>query len=48
MVKTMVMQLVPLQLTEVHGGADIHPAACGGPHAAADGCALKEAGVHGK
>ena len=41
--KTMVMQVVPLQHMEVHGGADIHPAAHGGPHAGAGGCALKEA-----
>ncbi|KAK4810959.1 hypothetical protein QYF61_013367 [Mycteria americana] len=28
---------------EVHSGADIHPAAHGGPHVRAGGCALKEA-----
>jgi len=28
---------------EFHSGADIHPAACGGPHTVAGGCALKEA-----
>ncbi|KAK4810779.1 hypothetical protein QYF61_008751, partial [Mycteria americana] len=42
-VKTMVRQVVPLQPMEVHSGADIHPAACGGPQARAGGCALKEA-----
>ncbi|KAK4807231.1 LOW QUALITY PROTEIN: hypothetical protein QYF61_024351 [Mycteria americana] len=39
----MVMQVVPLQPMEVNGGADIHPAARGEPHARAGGCALKEA-----
>ncbi|GAB0209984.1 acid sphingomyelinase-like phosphodiesterase 3b [Grus japonensis] len=43
MVKTMVKQAVPLQPMEVNSGADIHPAACGGPHTGAGGCALKEA-----
>jgi len=28
-VKTIVMQVVPLQPVEVYGGADVHPAACG-------------------
>ncbi|PKU47126.1 hypothetical protein llap_2566 [Limosa lapponica baueri] len=28
---------------KVHGGADIHPAAHGGPHNGASGCALKKA-----
>ncbi|GAB0206332.1 hypothetical protein GRJ2_003178200 [Grus japonensis] len=46
--KTMVTQVVPLKPMEVHGGADIHPAACGGPHAGADGCALKEAAAGGE
>ena len=31
----MVRQIVPLQPMEVHGGADMHPAAHGGPHARA-------------
>jgi len=35
MVKTMVRQAAPLQAMEIHGGADIHPAACGGLHAGA-------------
>ncbi|KAK4810932.1 hypothetical protein QYF61_013340 [Mycteria americana] len=39
-VKTMVKQVVPLQATKDHGGTDIHPAALGGPHARAGGCAL--------
>ncbi|KAK4828876.1 hypothetical protein QYF61_001004 [Mycteria americana] len=39
----MVMQVVPLQPMEVHGGADIHPAVHGGPHAGAGGDVLKEA-----
>ncbi|KAM6188280.1 uncharacterized protein WM294_016059 isoform 1-T3 [Sarcoramphus papa] len=43
MVKTIVRQAVPLQPMEVNGGADIHPAAHGGPHDGAGGCALKEA-----
>ncbi|GAB0175668.1 acid sphingomyelinase-like phosphodiesterase 3b [Grus japonensis] len=30
--KTMVRQAVPLQPIEVYGGAEIPPAACGGPH----------------
>jgi len=30
--KTVVMQVVPLQPMEEHGGVDIHPAACGGHH----------------
>ncbi|KAK4823941.1 hypothetical protein QYF61_008327 [Mycteria americana] len=34
-VKTMVVQVVALQPTEDHSGADIHPAACGGPYAGA-------------
>ena len=37
-VKTMVTQAVPLQPTEVHGRADVHPAADGGPLARAGGC----------
>ncbi|PKU43806.1 hypothetical protein llap_5872 [Limosa lapponica baueri] len=37
------MVRVPLQPIEVHGGAHFLPAACGGPHARADGCPLKEA-----
>jgi len=46
-VRTMVRQLVPLKEgnpppIEDQGGADIHPAACRGPHARAGGCALKE------
>jgi len=40
LVKTIVRQAVPMQPMEVHGGAP--PAACGGPHAGAGGCALKE------
>ncbi|GAB0180481.1 hypothetical protein GRJ2_000513400 [Grus japonensis] len=36
--KTMVRQAVPLQPTEVHGGAEIPAAAHGGPHAGAGGC----------
>ncbi|KAK4806141.1 hypothetical protein QYF61_001064 [Mycteria americana] len=48
MVKTMVRQVVPLQPMEVHSRADIHPAACGGPHAKASGCALKEAAACGE
>ena len=32
MVKTVVMQVVPLQPIEDHSGADIHVAAHGGPH----------------
>ncbi|GAB0207045.1 epimerase family protein SDR39U1 [Grus japonensis] len=43
MVKTIVRQVVPLQPMEVHSGADIHPAAHGGPHKGAGVCALKEA-----
>jgi len=35
MVKTMVMQIVSLQPMEDHSGADIQPAACGGPHGGA-------------
>jgi len=30
---------------EVHGGTDIHPAACGGHHTRANVCALKDAGT---
>ena len=40
--KTMVRQAVPLQPMEDDGGAEIPPAAQGGPHARAGGC-LKEA-----
>jgi len=36
-----VKQIVPLQPVEDHIRADIHTAACGGPHAAAGGYALK-------
>jgi len=43
MVKAMVRQAVALQPMEVHGGADTQPAAHGGPHATAGGCAVKEA-----
>jgi len=31
---------------EVHGGADTHPAACGGSYARVGGHALKEAATH--
>ncbi|KAK4806858.1 hypothetical protein QYF61_012587 [Mycteria americana] len=48
MVKTMVMQVVPLQPMEVHSGADIHTAAHGGPHAGAGGYALKEVAARGE
>ncbi|GAB0204871.1 hypothetical protein GRJ2_002952700 [Grus japonensis] len=41
--KTMVRQAVPLQPMEDDGGAEIPPAAHGGPHARAGGYALKEA-----
>lgn len=41
-------QVVPLQPMEGCIRADIHSAACGGPHVAASGCALKEAAAHGK
>ncbi|KAK4810792.1 hypothetical protein QYF61_008764 [Mycteria americana] len=44
----MVRQVVPLQPMEVYGGADIHPAARGGPHAGAGGYALKEAAARGE
>jgi len=40
-VKTMVTQVVPLQPMDDHGGADVHTASCGGPHAGACGYALK-------
>ena len=43
----MVMQVVPPQPTEDHAGADIHPAACRGPHDIADEHALIEAAAHG-
>jgi len=33
--KTVVMQVVLLQATEDHGGADSHPAACRGSYATA-------------
>jgi len=49
--KTMVMQVVllcPGVLQLDRGGADVHTAACGGPHVSVGGCALKEAAVHGK
>ena len=46
-VRTMVKQVVPLQSTNVHSGVDTHPAACGGPHAGAGGCAPKGDAVHG-
>jgi len=36
--KNMVRQVVPLHPMEVHGGADIHPQPCGGPHTGAGGC----------
>jgi len=45
MVKTMVMQVMPLQPKGDHSGADIHAAAHGGPHARG-GCVLKEAAAH--
>ena len=41
--KTIVKQVVPLQPMVVHGGAGIHPAACGRHCTGAGGCALKEA-----
>lgn len=41
--KTMVKQVVVLQPMAYPGRADLHPAACGGPHATAGGCTLKEA-----
>ena len=47
-VKTMVMQVVLLQPMEDHTGADIHTTACGGPHARADGFAVKETADHGE
>jgi len=37
--KTMAMQVVPLQSLEDHTGTDSYTAACGGPHAGAGGCA---------
>ncbi|KAK4811165.1 hypothetical protein QYF61_019796 [Mycteria americana] len=40
-VKTMVRQAVLLQPMEVNSGADIHPAACEGPHVGAGGCARR-------
>jgi len=43
----MVMQAVPLQHMEVHGGADIHTAAYGGPNIMSGGNILKEAAVLG-
>jgi len=46
MVKTRVTQVVPLRPMEVPGGTDIHPAACGGPHAVAGRCTLNEASAH--
>ncbi|KAK4810457.1 hypothetical protein QYF61_004237 [Mycteria americana] len=46
--KTMVKQVVPLRPMEVHVRADIHTAACGGPHTRAGGCAMKEAAAHGE
>ncbi|GAB0204951.1 zinc finger and BTB domain-containing protein 5 [Grus japonensis] len=39
----MVEQIVPWQPKEDYSGADIHSAACGGPHIRAGGNALKEA-----
>jgi len=33
---------------ESNTGADIDTAACGGPHASAGGCSLKEAAAHGE
>jgi len=44
--KPMVKQVVPLQPMEDHAGADIHNELHGGPHARADGHALKEAAAH--
>jgi len=41
-------QVIDLQPVEDYAGADIHPAAHGGPHATARGCALKEAAAHGE
>lgn len=46
--KTTVMQVVPLQPAEDHAGADIHPAACRGPHAIASEHALMEAAARGE
>lgn len=40
--RTMVKQVVLLQLMEDHGGAGIHTVDHGGPQAAASGCFLKE------
>ncbi|GAB0183574.1 zinc finger and BTB domain-containing protein 5 [Grus japonensis] len=48
MMKTMVMQVVPLQPTEDHREADIHTAALGRSHAGAGMYALKEAAAHGE
>jgi len=48
MEKRLVEQVVPLQPTEDHAGADIHTAAHGGPHSTAKGNALMEAAAHGK
>ncbi|KAK4815938.1 hypothetical protein QYF61_010195 [Mycteria americana] len=45
MEKIMVKQVVPLQPMVNHSGADIHPAACGGPQAGTGGCTLKKAAV---
>jgi len=41
--KTMVRQAAHLQPMEVHGGGNIHLAACGEPHTRVGGDALKEA-----
>ncbi|PKU42447.1 hypothetical protein llap_7247 [Limosa lapponica baueri] len=48
MEKTVVKQVVLLQLMDDHSGADIHTAACGEPHTGAGGRALKEAAAHEK
>jgi len=48
MMKTMVRQDVHLQPVEGHSRADIHTAACRGPHGGASGYALKEAAAHGE
>jgi len=37
-----------LQPMDGHSRADIHTAACGGPHGGASGCTLKEAAAHGE
>lgn len=48
LVRTMVMQVVPLHATEAYARADIHTAAHGSLHSSAEGGALWEVAICGR